>query len=39
VLGMDVTLYGEALWGRVLGWSLAAMGGLMLLRGWPEQIP
>ena len=38
VLGMDVTLYGEALWGRVLGWALAALGGFMLLRGWPEQI-
>ena len=39
MLGMDVTLYGEALWGRLLGWSLAAMGGFLLLRGWPEQVP
>jgi ubiquinone biosynthesis protein len=39
MLGMDVTLYGEALWGRVLGWALTAMGGFMLLRGWLEQIP
>jgi ubiquinone biosynthesis protein len=39
MLGMDVTLYGEALWGRVLGWVLAALGGFMLLRGWPEHIP
>jgi len=39
MLGMDVTVYGEALWGRILGWSLAAMGGFMLLRGWPDQIP
>ena len=38
MLGMDVTLYGEALWGRVLGWSLTAIGGFMLLRGWPEQM-
>jgi len=39
MLGMDVALYGEASWGRVLGWALAAMGGFMLLRGWPERIP
>jgi ubiquinone biosynthesis protein len=39
MLGMDVTLYGEVLWGRVLGWVLAAMGGFLLLRGWPEQVP
>jgi ubiquinone biosynthesis protein len=39
MLGMDVTLYGEVSWGRVLGWVLAAMGGFMLLRGWSEQIP
>ena len=39
MLGMDVAFYGEASWGRVLGWALAAMGGFMLLRGWPEQIP
>ena len=39
ILGMDVAPYGEALWGRVLGWALAAMGGFMLLRGWPEHIP
>ncbi|MCR4331568.1 MAG: ubiquinone biosynthesis regulatory protein kinase UbiB [Sulfuricaulis sp.] len=39
MLGMDVAPYGEALWGRVLGWALVAMGGFMLLRGWPEQIP
>ncbi|HSD95927.1 MAG TPA: ubiquinone biosynthesis regulatory protein kinase UbiB [Sulfuricaulis sp.] len=38
MLGMDVTFYGEALWGRVLGWALTAMGGFMLLRGWPEQM-
>jgi len=38
MLGMDVTLYGEALWGRVLGWALTAMGGFLLLRGWPEQV-
>jgi len=39
MLGMDVALYGEASWGRVLGWTLAAIGGFMLLRGWSEQIP
>jgi len=39
MLGMDVALYGETSWGRVLGWTLAAIGGFMLLRGWSEQIP
>jgi ubiquinone biosynthesis protein len=39
ILQMDVQIYGEGVWGHVLGWLLAVGGVFTLLRGWSGRNP
>jgi hypothetical protein len=39
ILGMEVQVFDGSAWGSAFGWVITVVGGLFLVRGWPDQNP